>query len=130
MARGSTYIGHGILNVLRGTVFPLAETGSVYVGLRDGGVEVTEGGYARAAVSKAAGSWDAPAAGVTQNTGAISFGPATADWAAGLPIDEVAIYDAAAAGNLLYTATLAVAKTILDGDSAEFAAGALSVTET
>ena len=60
MARGSNYLTDGILNVLRGTAYPLSNTGSVHVGLRVSGTEVSAGGYARQAISKASGSWAAP----------------------------------------------------------------------
>lgn len=129
MARGSTYIGDGILNVLRGTAFPLAATGSVYVGLRVAGTEVSAGGYARQAVSKAAGSWAAPSGTsprLIDNAAVISFGPASASWGT---VDEVAIYDAASAGNILYAGALTASKAIASGDSAQFAIGALDITE-
>jgi hypothetical protein len=61
------YNEEGLLNVLRGTAYPLAATGSVYIALytaaptdAGGGTEVSAGGYARQAVSKATGSWSAP----------------------------------------------------------------------
>jgi hypothetical protein len=129
MARGSNYLTDGILNVFRGTAYPLANTGSVYIGLRVAGTEVSAGGYARQAVSKAAGSWAAPSGSGTRlidNAALISFGPATANWGT---VDEVAIYDASTGGNLLYVGSLTASKTINSGDSAEFAIGALDITE-
>jgi hypothetical protein len=129
MARGSTYLTDGILNVLRGTAYPLANTGSIYVGLRVGGSEVSAAGYARQAVSKAGGSWSAPAGAGTRtidNAATITFGPAGASWGT---VDEVAIYDASSAGNLLYAGALTTPKAIASGDSAQFAIGALDVSE-
>lgn len=129
MARGSTYLTDGILNVLRGTAYPLAATGSVYVGLRVAGTEVSAGGYARQAISKASGSWAAPSGSGTRsisNAALISFGPASASWGT---VDEVAVYDASSAGNVLYTAALTTSKAINSGDSAEFAIGALTISE-
>lgn len=129
MARGSTYLSDGILNVLRGTAFPLAATGSVYIGLRVAGTEVSAGGYARQAVSKAAGSWAAPTGSGTRtisNAALITFGPATANWGT---VDEVVVYDASTAGNILYAGALTASKAINTDDSAQFAIGALQLSE-
>jgi hypothetical protein len=129
VARGSNYLTDGILNVLRGTAFPLSNTGSVYIGLRVAGTEVSQAGYSRQAVSKASGSWAAPSGSGTRtidNAAVISFGPAGANWGT---VDEVGIWDATSGGNLLYVATLAASKTINTGDSAEFAIGALDISE-
>jgi len=129
MARGSNYLSDGILNVLRGTAYPLANTGSVYIGLRVSGTEVSAGGYARQAVSKAAGSWAAPSGTsprLIDNAAAITFGPASANWGT---VDEVGVWDASTAGNILYVGSLTTAKTINNGDSAQFAIGALDITE-
>jgi hypothetical protein len=129
VARGSTYLTDGILNVLRGTAYPLAATGSAYIGLRVAGTEVSAAGYARQAVSKAAGSWAAPSGAGTRsisNAALISFGPAGANWGT---VDEVAVYDASTAGNVLYTAALVASKAINSSDSAEFAIGALTISE-
>lgn len=129
MARGSNYLTDGILNVLRGTAYPLSNTGSVYIGLRVSGTEVSQAGYSRQAVSKASGSWAAPSGSGTRtidNAAIIAFGPAGANWGT---VDEVGIWDASTAGNLLYVGSLAASKTINSGDSAEFAIGALDVSE-
>lgn len=129
MPRGSNFLTDGILNVLRGTAYPLANTGSVHVGLRVAGTEVSAGGYARQAVSKAAGSWSAPSGAGTRtidNAAVITFGPASASWGT---VDEVGIWDAATGGNLLYVGALAASKAIASGDSAQFAIGALDISE-
>ena len=137
MAGKSDYLEAGLLNVFRGTLFPLAATGSVYIALHtedpadDGtGAEVGAGiGYARQEVTKAGGSWAAPSGepALIDNAAAITFGPATGDWTT---VTHVAIRDADTAGNLLYSGALTVSKAIGDGDSAEFAIGALDLQES
>lgn len=132
MSAFSDYLESGIINVLRGTTFPLSATGSVYVSLHtatlndDGtGTEVSAGGYARVAVSKATGSWDAPSGGATANTNTITFGPASANWGT---VTHFGIWDASTTGNLLFLGALSSSRTVNDGDSATFAAGALTIT--
>lgn len=88
-----------------------------------GGTELTGGGYAR----KVHDVWDVGAAGATENTGAITFAIATGDW---LQAVAFGLFDAITAGNFLGWGDLTVAKTVLNGDTAEFAAGALDVSNT
>ena len=88
-----------------------------------GGTELVGGGYAR----KVCNTWDAAAAGATANTGAITFDVATGDWAEAVAF---ALFDALTGGNFLAWADLSVNKTILTGNTAEFAAGELDVTLT
>lgn len=136
MSGKSNFLEAGLLNVLRGTTFPLNSTGSVYVALftsdpadDNSGTEVSGTGYARQAVSKATGSWAAPSGTPAQaitNSNAITFGPATGSWGT---VTHVAIFDAVTAGNQLYNGALSASKAIGDGDSAEFAVGALSISE-
>ncbi len=133
MAAASDWLEAGLLNVFRGTAFPLSNTGSVHISLHTtattdagGGTEVSAGGYARVAVSKAAGSWSAPAAaGVISNSNVITFGPASANWGT---VVSFALFDAATAGNMIVHGALTASKTINDGDSASFGAGSLSIT--
>ena len=72
-----------------------------------GGTPVSGGSYAR----KVCNTWDVAAGGAIANTGAITFVQATGDW-----------------GTVVAWADLTVNKTILTGDTAEFAAGELDVT--
>jgi hypothetical protein len=60
------------------------------------------------------------------NTSEPIFGPATADW---LQAVAFGIFSAVTAGTLLYWNTLTTPKTVLNGDLAKFAAGALVVKE-
>jgi hypothetical protein len=138
MAGKSNYLEDAVINsVLRGVAFP-AVTGSTYVGLftaaptdAGGGTEVSGGSYARVAVSRATGSWDAPAdqsgAEKTANTAAVTFPSPTANWGT---VTHFGVFDASTAGNLLYWGALGTSRNILSGDVApQFAAGALVITE-
>ncbi len=88
-----------------------------------GGTPAAGGSYAR----KVCNSWDGAAGGATANTGAITFVQATGDWG---EIVAFALFDAITAGNFLAWADLTVNKSILSGDTAEFAAGELDITLT
>ena len=121
----SNYVEDNVINsLLRGVAWP-SVTGSTYVALftaapsdAGGGTEVTGGSYARVAVSRATGSWDAPTdqsgSEKTANTGTVThFG----------------VFDASSGGNLLGWGDLTTSRNILNGDNApSFAAGTLVLT--
>lgn len=92
-----------------------------------GGTEVTGGAYARVAVNPLDANWSAASLtdGVTSNVAAIVFPTATAAWGT---ITHMAIFDATTAGNMLFWGALNTAKTVGNGDTFQFAAGALTVT--
>lgn len=85
-----------------------------------GGTEVSTGGYARKAIAFGAAS-----GGTTSNTGAVTFTATGASWGS---ITHVGIFDASTAGNLLWHGALTTARTIGDGDSLDFAIGAVDLT--
>ncbi len=94
------------------------------------GVEVTNAGaYARQARNPLNANWDAATGGggQTANTAAITYPQATASWGT---VVATAIVDSATfdAGNMLFHSTLDTSRTIDNGDTAEFAAGAVTVT--
>lgn len=137
MAGKSQYLEQTILNsVLRGVAFPSWTTGSHYVGLytaaptdAGGGTEVTGGSYARVAVTRATGSWDAPTGSpsATQNAGVVTFPTPTANWGT---VTHFGIFDASTTGNLLYWGALGTSRNILSGDNQpSFTIGALDLTE-
>jgi hypothetical protein len=99
------------------TVAPTATTG---------GTEVVDANYARLAAT-----FSAPVAGATSNSGTLTFFGAGA--AAGpYTIVAVAIMDDLTLGgtaHVLYFGNLAVSKVVSTGDTLQFAATALSVTE-
>ena len=88
-----------------------------------GGTEVTGGSYAR--VATAGADWNAASAGATTNANAIAFPTATGSWGT---VTHFALMDASTAGNMLAWGALGTSKTVASGDTAQFAAGALSAT--
>lgn len=129
----TTYLKDALVNgTLRATNYTAPTT--VYLALftadpTDAGTQTAEvddhanytSGYARQAAA-----FDAPSAGVTQNTDVETFGPVvtTGDVIA----THIGVMDAATAGNMLYHDSLTASKTIQNGDSLEVAAGEVSVT--
>lgn len=73
------------------TTSPTADAGT-------GGTEVSGGAYARQQITRATGSWGAASAGTTQNTNAITFPVATANWGRVLTLG---LWTAVSAGTLL-----------------------------
>lgn len=86
-----------------------------------GGTEVSGGSYARINIT----AWDAPSNGATANTSTEAFTTASADWGT---VAGAGLYDASTSGNLLFAADLSASKTVYNGDTFQFAAGALDVT--
>ncbi len=125
----SDYLETALLNAtLRNTAY--ASPATVYVGLltadpADSNVvaEVTGGAYARQAIA-----FGAPAVNGTaqrcSNSAQITFPQATAAWG---NITNFGIFDAAAAGNLMYSGALSAAKTIANTDQLVFAIGTVTV---
>lgn len=142
MAAMSDYLENKLIDQLfRGQAFTFPST--LHVALltaapsdTGGGTEVTGGSYARVPVTaslanfagtQSAGSTTASSgtSGTTSNNGAISFPAPTANWGT---VVAFGIYDAASAGNLLFSGSLGTNKTINNGDAApSFAAAALSI---
>jgi hypothetical protein len=94
-----------------------------------GGTEVTGGSYARVAVVRTGAGWDAAAGdspGLTDNTSAITFPTASASWGT---VVAFGIFDASTSGNLVYWGDLTDSKAVGNGDTAEFAAGSIDITQ-
>ena len=87
-----------------------------------GGTELSGSGYAREAVTFAAAT---SGTGTTSNSGAVVFTADGGDWGS---VTHMGIHDASSSGNLLWHGALAAAKTVLDGDSLEFAVGNIDLT--
>lgn len=115
----------------------LASAPTIYVGLSsttptETGTNVTEpsgGSYAR--VATAASDWNAATdadPSVVDNANAIEFPAATADWVSAANLTHFVLYDASSGGNFLGAGALSVAKPVLDGDTASFPAGSLTVS--
>lgn len=120
-------IGH----LFRGT--PYVAPATVYVGLltaapgeAGGGTEVAGSGYARVAMANSSAQWSASVGGngTTSNVNAVAFPTPAAGW--GL-VTHFAVYDALAAGNMLWQAALTTSKTINSGDLVTFPAATLSL---
>jgi hypothetical protein len=88
--------------------------------------EPSTGSYARVATTNA--DWG-PASGTApatkSNTAVKTFPTATADWSAGANMTHFGLFNASTAGTLRAWGALTVAKPVLNGDTASFAAGAL-----
>lgn len=85
-----------------------------------GGTEVTGGAYARQAAT-----WAAASGGSISNNADINFPVATATWNT---VTAIAIFDAAATGNMLWWGTLSTSKTINTNDQFKIATGNLTIT--
>lgn len=93
-----------------------------------GGTEVSGGAYVRKSVANNATNWPA-ATGVTatkSNGVSFTFAQATASWGT---VVAFAIFDASAAGNMLYWGAVSPSKQIGSGDTAKFAIGDIDITE-
>lgn len=90
-----------------------------------GGTEVSGGSYARQALARNGTNWGSSTAGAPstiQNLVVVTFPTATANWGT---IQSWGYFTAVSAGTLLFWAALDTAKAVNNGDTAEFAAGAL-----
>ena len=100
-----------------------------------GGTEVSGGSYARVTVASSLANWagtqaaastiaSSGSSGTTSNNAPVTFPAPSANWGV---VTHAAVYDAAAAGNLLFWSALGVSKTVNNGDAApSFAAAALT----
>jgi hypothetical protein len=95
------------------------------------GTEVTGGSYARVAVARTGAGWNAAAGtlALTDNTAAITFPTATADWGTIAAFGITKSLAGALSTDLIYWGTLTVSKAILNGDIAQFLAGAIDITQ-
>ena len=83
--------------------------------------ELSGGAYTRVQHS----AWNAASSGDATNNGVIAFPQATADW---LEADHFGLWDAVTVGNFLGGGQLTPAKTVGNGDTAEFADQAMTVS--
>ena len=104
-------------------------TTSAYVSLHTadpgntGANEISGGGYARYGPVTFANAGNNPT--VASNTAILTYSAATAAWGT---ISYFGIWDAAAAGNFRGSGALTTPKPVNAGDTARFAAGALTIT--
>lgn len=103
---------------------------TLYFALLVGGVEVSQAGYARAAVTNNTTSFPDAAAGspyIKHNGVAIAFPLSGESWGA---VDEVRIYDAAVAGNEIARGPLAAPVLVPINRVVRFPVNALTFTST
>jgi hypothetical protein len=93
-----------------------------------GGTEVSGGSYARVAITNNTTNFPAPTGTsptTSSNGTVITFPTATADWGTCV---AMGLYDAATSGNLIVWASLTESKPVDNGDTASWAASALTIT--
>lgn len=133
----SDYLENALLNgVLGGPQFTLptnvyiALSTAVYSDAATGSsmseVSATGTAYGRVSQTNNTTNWPSASAGTKSNGTVITFNAATADWGT---INSFYIVDALSAGNVLYGADLTTPRTVVNGDTASFAVGAISITE-
>lgn len=126
------YMENGVLNHVFGASTFTPAT-NIHFGLSstdpgDDGSGVTEpsgGSYARVQVANNLTNFPAASGGAKSNGTAITFPTATASWGS---LGYFCLYDAASGGNFLGGGSLAAAKTIDTGDTAEYAIGDFDFT--
>jgi hypothetical protein len=122
----TNFLEDKVLNLLRATSITAPAT--IYVALftvapgeAGGGTEVTGGAYARTAVT-----FSAPSGGQVVNSGTVTFPTPTAGWGT---IVGWGLMDALTAGNMWYYSDQTPNKLVSSGDTVQFAAGAIVVSE-
>jgi len=128
MSQKSNYLeGKIIEHVLRNVAYTSPST--VYLSLHTAnpdedasGTELSGNGYSRQAIA-----FGAHSGGACSNSAIESFTASGGSFGA---ITHFGIWDAASGNNLLYYGAVSPQKTIADGDTLQFAAGSIVITET
>jgi hypothetical protein len=96
------------------------------------GTEATGSAYARVTIACNTTNWPTISGSTTTVTSgaAFTFPTATGNWSSSSNQTDAGLWDAASTGNLLYWGDLTTAKPVLNGDTASFASGAVTVQET
>jgi len=129
MAAASDYLELKLLDHSLGTAAFTAPT-DVYVGLHTGSpgdddtganeISTSGTGYVRKVAAFAAAS-----AGSAATNATITFDAATSSWGT---ITHISLYDASAAGNLLFHGAVTTSKTIETGDTFQISSGNLTIS--
>ena len=126
MSAMSDYLENKVLDHVLGTTAYTMPT-TVYVGLAtasfgddNSGTELSGGAYARQSIA-----FDAAASGTTDNTAAVDFPVATANWGT---ISNYGLFDASSGGNLLIHGAFTSSKVIASGDILKVASGSLTIS--
>ena len=91
-----------------------------------GANEIAGGAYARVGPVAFTNTGNNPT--VSANSAIVTYPPATADWASGALITYFGTWDAATAGNFRGSGAVNTPKAVHNGDTARWAAGALTIT--
>lgn len=128
MSAFSDYLEGHIANWLRGTDMPSAPA-AVYVALFNG--DPTDDGTGGSEVTttvrvagRVAVTFNAPTDGVIDNSGIVDFGSS----AGATTVTHFALFDAAAAGNMVIHGALTSSKSISTSDPVQFALGTMQIT--
>ena len=126
MSAMSDYLENKVLDHVLGTT-SYTMPATIYIGLStasfnddNSGTEISGGSYARQSIS-----FDAAASGTTDNTSAVDFPVATANWGT---VSHYGLFDASSGGNLLVHGAFASSKTVETGDVLRIGAGELDIT--
>jgi hypothetical protein len=129
MAALSDYAENLVLNWLMRGEGETSHPTSWHIGLftaapsdSGGGTEVSGNGYSRQSVTWAQATGTG---GTTSNEAIETFTASGGSWGT---ITHIGIFDASTSGNLLWHGALTASKTVADGDSLQFAAGAIDLT--
>lgn len=136
MSALSNYLEDALLkHIFRNTDF--TRPGTIYVALHTGdpgetgaSAEVSGGSYARQGIATGASSgWAAPVTEggggyLTENSADLTFPTATADWGT---VSYMSLWDTVSGGNCLFIGQLTASKTVNNGDTFKFLAGALDI---
>jgi len=95
-------------------------TADAYTGTT-AGHEISGGAYVR----KKCNTWDLSAAGATENSQAVTFAQATANWGT---VRSWFVADKTTKGNIIVWGTLTTAKAVSSGDTLKFATGDIDIT--
>jgi len=120
----STYAGNALLNAIaRNTSFQASPYASLHSAdpALTGANELSGNGYG----TRPAVTFGAASAGATHNTATVSFPTASGDWT---EATHLGLWDADTAGNFLWGGALTNARTVLSGEGAELAVGALDAS--
>lgn len=95
------------------------------------GTEATSGSYARVSITCNTTNWPTISGSTTTITSGatFTFPTATADWSSAANQVAAGLWDSSSSGNLYYWGALTENKPVLNGDTASFATGAVTVQE-
>ncbi len=104
---------------------------SVTPSVSTAGTEATGSAYARVSITCNTTNWPAISGSTTTiaSGAAFTFPTATGNWSSSANLTGAGFLDASSSGNLLYFGDLTTAKPVLNGDTASFASGAVTIQE-